>query len=111
MGSPQPGGQKGRIDAGQCRTRAQSCREEADRRRSGQGEYQQFHARMTRVETDVATALTRASRRLQKRQPPRRFPSPWTEAVDFLCFPQSRATPMFNFFARSGAKIEKIDSL
>jgi hypothetical protein len=34
-----------------------------------------------------------------------------TEAVDFLCFPQSRATPMFNFFARSGAKIEKIDSL
>ena len=66
---------------------------------------------MTRVETDVATALTRASRRLQKRQPPRRFPSPWTEAVDFLCFPQRRATPMLNFFARSGAKIEKIDSL
>src|SRR5712692_8996110 len=33
----------------------------------------------------VDAALTRASRRLQKKaQPPRRLPSPWTEAVDFL---------------------------
>jgi hypothetical protein len=55
------------------------------------------------IETDVATALIRARQA--------RLPSPWTEAVDFLCFPQSRATPMLNFFARSGPKIEKIDSL
>src|SRR6266849_9765638 len=29
----------------------------------------------------------------------------------FLCFPQRPRTPMLNFFARSGPKIEKIDSL
>src|SRR6266852_2982580 len=47
----------------------------------------------------------------KRRQPPRRLPSPWTEAVDFLCFPQSRARQCSTFFARSGPKIQKIDSL
>src|SRR5260370_40016320 len=51
----------------------------------------------------VDAALTRARQA--------RLPSPWTEAVDFLCFPQKPCTPMLNFFARSGPKIEKIDSL
>jgi hypothetical protein len=36
--------------------------------------------------------------------------SPCPEAVDFLCFPPKPCTPMLNFFARLGAKIEKIDS-
>jgi hypothetical protein len=38
-------------------------------------------------------------------------PSPCPEAVDFLCFPAKPCTPILNFFARSGPKIEKIDSL
>ena len=50
----------------------------------------------------MATALTRARQA--------RLPSPWTEAVDFLCFSAKPCTPMLNFFARSGPKIEKIDS-
>ena len=54
-------------------------------------------------EVDVATALTRARQA--------RWPSPWTEAVDFLCFSAKPCTPMLNFFARLGPKIEKIDSL
>jgi hypothetical protein len=54
-------------------------------------------------ESLVDAALTRARQA--------RLPSPWTEAVDFLCFPQKPRTPMLNFFARSGSKIEKIDSL
>jgi len=51
----------------------------------------------------MATVFTRARQA--------RLPSPWTEAVDFLCFPQKPCTPMLNFFARSGLEIEKIDSL
>src|SRR5713101_5534153 len=51
----------------------------------------------------VDAALTRARQA--------RLPSPWTEAVDFLSFPQSRARQCSTFLLARAPKIEKIDSL
>src|SRR6266849_3534538 len=66
---------------------------------------QPSEARQSKMQVSdcMDAALTRARQA--------RLPSPWTEAVDFLCFPQKPCTPMLNFFARSGPEIEKIDSL
>src|SRR5712692_9641184 len=43
----------------------------------------------------------------KRRQPPRRLPSPWTEAVDFLCFPQSRARQCTTFLLARAARSRK----
>src|SRR5229473_1502083 len=37
-------------------------------------------------------------------QPPRRLPSPWPEAVDFLCFPQSHARQCSTFLLARAAR-------
>src|SRR5229473_6605170 len=50
-------------------------------------------------EVDVATALTRARQA--------RLPSPWIEAVDFLCFPQSHARQCSTFLLARAARSRK----
>src|SRR5712692_4780276 len=50
-------------------------------------------------EVDAATALTRARQA--------RLPSPWTEAVDFLCFPQSHARQCSTFLLARAARSRK----
>src|SRR5216684_9295433 len=47
----------------------------------------------------VATALTRARKA--------RLPSPWTEAVDFLCCPQSRARQCSTFLLARAPRSRK----
>src|SRR5713101_10058895 len=51
----------------------------------------------------VDAALTRARQA--------RLPSPWTEAVDFLCFPQSRARQCLTFLLARAPRSRNIDSL
>src|SRR5438445_7266884 len=65
-----------------------------------------------RRESWVDAALTRASRRLQKKTA---TAAPLALSLDrgcrFSLFSAKPCTPMLNFFARSGLEIEKIDSL
>src|SRR6266851_6860262 len=49
--------------------------------------------------TSVAAALTRARQA--------RLPSPWTEAVDFLCFPQSHARKCSTFLLARAPRSRK----